>query len=168
MDKMMGVGVNLTHNYDQDDNSFYSLGLQFIDFFGRDRKHVIVVSLPKSLEVNTRSSFTAMSNVEIRLGIITNISSSMIAVLLTTGESLDVINYETDFVLKIGDSVYVFEHYDFMSHNDLIYLTIPSSYAIIENHLGLQSVNADIIDSSGILIKRLSADPFLKTQYNVS
>lgn len=168
MDKMLGASTKLVHDYDEGNDSVYSLELQFIDFFGRDRKHIIVVSLPKALSIDIRSSFTAVSSVDIKPGIVTNISSSDITVLLMTGESTNTTNYETDFVLRIGDAVYILEHYDLMSNNDLIYLTVPSSYAIMEGGFGLQSVNADIIDSSGILVKRLSADPFLKTKYNVS
>jgi hypothetical protein len=158
--------MELMHSHDEGDIAIYTLRLQFIDPLGNKRSHFTTVSLPKSCNPQNRISFTAISSVDVKIGIVEAVSDLKIKVLLFNGTRLAIDNRH-DFDFLVGDTVSILEHYDVMDNSQMLSdFALPYPLDIEPELLRLQSVNADLIDESGELVYRLSADPFYTRGYH--
>lgn len=158
--RFLDAEVDLVHIRDEGDESIYSLRLGFVDPLGRQRKHMETVVLPGSLVTTHRVSFTAMSSVNLRTGIVEKVSDLKINIMLFNGSKIVVDNHH-DQDLMMGQAVCIIEHFDVMSTDrNLSLVVLPHPLPISSDMLCLQSVNADILNEAGEMIYRMSADPF--------
>tara|TARA_S200002703_G_C3761936_1_gene234546 strand:- start:649 stop:1077 length:429 start_codon:yes stop_codon:yes gene_type:complete len=132
-----------------------------VDLFGRERKHADTASFPKGFKPQDRVSFTAMSSVNMRTGVVKEVSDLKTRVLFSDEAEIEVNNYH-DHNPKVGDVVHALEHFYVGPNNGMSYVLIPHPSEISSEMLSLQSVNADVLDESGELVYRLSADPLFK------
>ena len=167
--RFLDAAAELNHVRDNRDEATYSLELTFVDPFGRNRKHKTVANLPRSIKVQHRVSFTAMSSANVRIGVVEKISDLQIDVLLFDGSRVVVGNHhEPEF--STGDKVTVVERIDPTNIDRQVSLVVlPCPLGIAGELLCLQSVNADILDDAGNMIYRMSADPlFIRGCYDAA
>ncbi len=82
--------------------------------------------------------------------------------MLIGGEFIN-IGYHKDHPLTPGDPACVIEHMNVMSpEHELQYVALRHPLSIEHELLNLQFINADILDESGSLLHRLSADSILE------
>ena len=157
--RFLDSAVELIKVRDHGNESSYKLGLTFVDPFGRDRKHYTMVDLPRSVVVQSRASFTALSSANVRVGIVERVNDLEVHVLLFDESRVVIGNrHEPEFVT--GDNVTVVERMDPTNIDRMMTLAaLPHPLGMAGELLCLQSVNADILDGSGNLIYRMSADP---------
>jgi len=156
--RFLDASSRLIHSHDEQDTSIYTLELRFVDLFSRERKHVATIELPKSQEPKTMVSFTAMSSVNMRVGVVQRITDLKVFVL--TMEGVVETDNRHDHSFDIGDSVYLIEHLDPADESGKIcHIPLHNPLPFDANSLCLQSVNADVLDDSGEILNRLSADP---------
>tara|TARA_R110002094_G_scaffold180869_1_gene159027 strand:- start:3379 stop:3912 length:534 start_codon:yes stop_codon:yes gene_type:complete len=156
--RFLDASSKLIHSHDEQDTSIYTLELRFVDLFSRERKHVATIELPKSQEPKTMVSFTAMSSIDMRVGVVQRVTDLKVFV-LTVGGVVETDNRH-DHSFKMGDPVYLIEHLDPADESGKIcHIPLHSPLPFDTNSLCLQSVNADVLDDSGKILHRLSADP---------
>lgn len=157
--RFLDAAAELNHVRDNRDEATYSLELTFVDPFGRDRKHKTMAALPRSTVVQHRVSFTAMSSANVRIGVVEDMNDLEVHVLLFDGSRVMIGNrHEPEFV--VGDKVTIVERMDPTDMDRQVTLAVlPCPLEMASELLCLQSVNADILDDSGNLIYRMSADP---------
>ena len=158
---LLDAKMMLTHSHDDSEFSVYTIELQFVDLFGRKRKHADTVGLPRGSKPQNRISFTAMSSVNMRIGVVKEVSDLKTKVLFSDEAQIEVSNYH-DHAPVVGDVVCVLEHFYIGPNNGLTHVLIPHPMDVDADLLSLQSVNADVLDESGELVYRLSADPLFK------
>ena len=157
--RFLDAAAELNHIRDDRNETTYSLQLTFVDPFGRNRKHTAMVTLPRDIVVQNRVSFTAISSADVRIGVIEKITDVQVDVMLFDGSKVSIGNrHEPEFVT--GDKVTVIERLDPMNTDRRMSLAVlPCPLRMAHELLALQTVNADILDDSGSLIYRMSADP---------
>jgi len=148
----------VVHSHDEGDTSIYTVVLQFKDLFGNERKHIGTIELSKTKVLQTRVSFTAMSSVSIRSGLVENVSDLKIRVMFSD-RTIDAENRHM-FDIQPGQIVHLVERLDIASgEGKLGEVAIPYHIPFDPETLCLQTVNADILDDAGDMLYRLSADP---------
>lgn len=157
--RFLDAAAELNHIRDNRNEATYSLQLTFVDPFGRNRKHTAMVTLPRDTVVQNRVSFTAISSADVRIGVVEKVTDLRVDVMLFDGSKVSVGNrHEPDFT--VGDKVTVVERLDPTNINRQMSLAIlPHPLEMDHEFLALQTVNADILDDSGNLIYRMSANP---------
>jgi len=157
--RFLDAAAELNHVSTNRNEATYSLQLTFVDPFGRNRKHIAMATLPRDTVVQNRVSFTAISSADVRLGVVNKITDLQVDVLLFDGSSMTVGNrHEPEFV--VGDKVTVIERLDLKNPDgQMTWALLLCPLEITHELLVLQTVNADILDDSGNLIYRMSADP---------
>jgi len=157
--RFLDAAVELDLIRDNRDEATYSLQLTFVDLFGRNRKHSTMAAFPRDTVVQHRVSFTAISSADVRIGVVEKITDVQVDVLLFDGSRVSVGNrHEPEFT--VGDKVTVIERLDPMDTDRQMSLAVlPCPLEMAHELLSLQTVNADILDESGNLIYRMSADP---------
>ena len=160
--KFLDAVVDLTHLRDRGDEAIYLLQLEFVDPFGRNRKHQSDVSNKRSVAVQHRASFTALSSANAQVGVVEKVTDLEVHVLLLGDERMVIGNrHEPEF--KMGDSIVVIERLDPMdTDRQMSFAVLPHPLPMAKEMLCLQSVNADVLDESGELLFRMSADPLFK------
>ncbi len=154
---LLDASMELTHSHDEGDTSIYTVRLAFKDLFGNSRKHFGTTELPKK-PLQTRVSFTAMSSVNVRAGLVEDVSDLKIRILFSDC-SIDADNTHS-VPVKRGQLVKLVEHLDVASGDSrFINAVLPYDLPFDAEALCLQTVNADVLDESGTLLYRLSADP---------
>lgn len=138
-----------------EEDGVYTIILKFTDLFGKQRKHFCSIDLPKS-NVSVRTSFTAISSINLRACLIDKVDDLSIRILFSD-KTLDIPNTHV-FPFKKGDMAYLIEHVDLVDDFNFIDLLIPFELPFSPEMLCLQTINADVLDESGSLIYRLSAD----------
>lgn len=158
MKRFLDAEMDVTPSHDEGDNRIYAVSLSFKDLYGRDRKHFSTVELPRSMTLQTRVSFTAISSVNPRMGLVEAVSDLTIKVMLHD-QIVEVPNTH-DFILNRGDQVCVVERLQADEHQ-LRDVVLPMQMACTMDTLCLQTVNADILDDAQRLLYRLAADPLI-------
>jgi hypothetical protein len=155
---LLDASMELTLSHEEGETSIYLVRLKFKDLFGNERSHFATAELPKLKQLQTRVSFTAMSSVNIRAGLVENVSDLKIRVMFSDC-SVDADNLHT-FPIKAGQLVHLVEHLDVVSGDGKFYdAVLPYNLPFDPEALCLQAVNADILDEAGTLLYRLSANP---------
>lgn len=160
--RFLDATMEVRPSHDEGENRVYEVILAFKDLHGRDRKHISTIEFPRSLGLQTRVSFTALSSVNPRMGLVAEISDLAIRVMLP-GEIVTVPNTH-DFGFSRGDQVCVVERLQADEHQ-LRDVVVPAQMSCTLETLCLQSVNADILDGAENLLYRLAADPFIGGVY---
>jgi len=154
---LLDASMELEHSYDENDTRIYTVILKFKDLFGNERKHFATIDFPKTQNLQTRVSFTAMSSVNSRPGLVEAVSDLKIRVMFSD-RVIDADNRHM-FPVKRGQVVLVVEHLDAASgEGNLCEVVIPYNIPFSPEALCLQAVNADLLDDTGNLLYRLSAD----------
>jgi|SRR5688572_5323608 len=155
---LLDASMELVHSHDEDTIRIYTVVLKFKDLFGNERKHFATAELPQQQTIQTRVSFTAMSSVNIRAGLVEHVSDVNIRVLLADS-TVDVGNtHAHDF--RRGQLVYLVEHLNILAGDNTLHnVVVPYTLPFSPEALCLQTVNADLLDDAGNLLYRLSADP---------
>lgn len=154
---LLDASIELVHSYDEGDTRLYTVILKFKDLFGNDRKHFATADFPKSQVLQTRVSFTAMSSVSAKPGLVEAVSDLKIRVMFSD-RTVDADNRHM-FPIKPGQLIHLVEHLDAASGDGaLCEVAIPYNLPFSPEALCLQSVNADLLDDAGNLLYRLSAD----------
>lgn len=157
--RFLDAEMDLVFSHDEGSDSIYIVNLKFMDPFGRQRSHYVTISLPSSLKLEERVSFTAMSSINLRLGIVICVSDLVIEIMTLNGSKMAIANaHEHDF--KMGDRIGVIEHVD--ESGQIMLVGIPYPFSFDQESLYIQSVNADLLDASGKLVVRFCADPLHK------
>ncbi len=155
---LLDASMELVHSHDEGETSIYTVFLKFKDLFGNERRHFSTTDLPKSKSLQTRVSFTAMSSVNIRAGLVESVSDLKVRVLFSD-RAIDADNSHA-MPVKAGQLVQLVEHLDVASGENKFYdAVLPYNLPFEPEALCLQTVNADVLDDSGALLYRLSADP---------
>ena len=155
---LLDASIELVHSHDEDNTSIYTVILKFKDLFGNDRKHFATTEFPKSQSLQTRVSFTAMSSVNVKLGLVDAVSDLKIRVMFSD-RTVEVDNRH-GFAIKRGELAHLVEHMDVASgEGTLTEVVVPYNLQFSPEALCLQSVNADLLDDTGTILYRLSADP---------
>jgi len=158
---LLDSSMALRHSHDDGGHAIYTIELEFTDLFGRRRKHADTVSLPLTQSPRQQVSFTAMSSVNMGVAVVESVSDLNTGVMFSDGNRVTLANYH-DFTPSVGDVVSVLEHFYVNSTERMFYVILPHPLNIDPEMLALQSINADILDESGKLVYRLSADPLFK------
>lgn len=155
---LLDASMELVHSHDEGEISIYTVLLTFVDLFGNARKHFATAELPIGKNFQTRVSFTAMSSVNIRAGLVEGVADLKVRVLFAD-QTVDVDNTMV-VPIKPGQLIQLVEHLDISSGNGSFKeVGLPYNLPFEPEALCLQSVNADVLDESGKLLYRLSADP---------
>lgn len=158
---LLDAKMDLVLSYEEHDSAVYTITLEFVDIFGRQRHHSAPLVLPRGQKFDERISFTAMSSVNAKTGIIQRIDSKHLHILVFGGSIVSIPNHQ-DRGLSEGDVVCMFEHSNiFDDNNALEYVALKFPLIIDTDNLRLQTVNADLLDESGNLLYRFSADAIL-------
>lgn len=154
--------MDVTPSYEEGDTIVYNMELRFTDLFGRERCHTATLDLPKGQAFEERISFTAISSVNMRVGVVERVESMFVRIMLFGGEFVQVASRK-DHQFEAGMPVCVIEHMNIADPDQMLeYVALPHPLEVNPDDLRLQSVNADVLDASGNLLYRLSADPILK------
>ena len=162
---LLDACMDLAYSHDESTVAVYQLSFEFTDLLGRERKYKDLVafrrpvSRKKRLELQKRISFTAMSSVDVMVGMVESVTPSHIFVRLLN-ESIVRVDNRLDFECATGDVVTLVERCGTGSSGGRMQLfAIPNELGLTAEDLRLQAVNADILDGSGQLVYRLSMDP---------
>lgn len=154
---LLDASMELVHSHDENDIRIYTVILKFRDLFGNARQHFDTVALPISQVVQTRVSFTAMSSVGAKPGLVERVTDLEVRILFAD-RTIDIPNRHM-FPTRAGQLVHVIEHLDVVSGDGRLHdIAIPYNLPFSPEALCLQTVNADVMDDAGNLLYRLSAD----------
>lgn len=160
--RLLDARMDMVLSYEDRTETIYNLELEFVDIFGRQRRHVAPISLPNGQRFQERISFTAMSTVNSRPGIVQRVDDMTVSVMVFGGSIVRIPRHK-DHDISRGDVVCVIEHMNVINpEHDLEYVALKFPLVVDADSLRLQSINADVLDESGHLLYRLSADAILK------
>ena len=160
------MDVRLSHI--ENDSAIYNVELGFTDLFGKQRSHSVTIDLPKNQSFEERISFTAMSSVNMRAGVVVEVTRTSLRIMLVGGDTIGIVLHRGQS-FQPGDVVSIIEHANLAEEgNPLEYIALAYPLVVESDSLRLQSVNADILDASGNLLHRFSVDPLLKRQNYVT
>src|SRR5690606_24900092 len=158
---LLDASADLVHSHTEGETSIYTLKLVFVDMFNRQRKHFATVEIPAQDTPTARVSFTAMSSVTMKVGIVKEVTDLKIHVFLSDR----VVTVPNRKVPKFnpGESICLAEPLDPAADATACCLVdLPLTYPPPFNpeSVCLQTVNADVMSSDGRTLYRLCADPF--------
>ena len=159
---LLDASMDVTLSHQEQDSDIYNMTLRFVDIFGRQRNHTATIDIPKGTKFQERVSFTAMSSVNMRPGVVERIEGNSARIMLLGGDFVS-LGYHKDHPVQPGETVCVIEHMDVTDPgHQLEYVALKHPLSVDQDLLRLQAINADVLDESGQLLYRLSADSILK------
>lgn len=157
---LLDADMTLDFSHQEGFLDIYTLNLSFVDLYGNKRNHMTTVELPQNLQTKMRISFTALSSVNARIGVVSRISDLEVEISLLNDL---VVTYNSHtYDLKVGDTVYLVEHLHPSEETKLTEVIVPFLATLDKEMLCIQSINADILQEDETILYRLSMSPLDK------
>ena len=157
---LLDADMNLEFSHQEDEMNIYTLKLSFTDLYDNRRWHLTNIELPHTVQPKTRISFTALSSVDARVGIIAKVSDLEIEISVLNNLVTLPNSHTYDF--RAGDIVYLVEHLGTSEEQGFVETIIPFNRILNKEMLCLQSVNAEILGQDDQVLYRLSMSPLDK------